>query len=288
MLSVGVVSRHGPITAADYEDITRRSIAPHYRTQMRDIDGSGPFNRLHVRNRFAWASDRFAGDGWALVGDAAFFGDPVYSVGTGFATNHAIQLGRLLRSRGWSAELAEAHHRQTASLFARAKRAYDGWYFDQVVSDPKVATDVQTDFLNGRAFQVETLEAYSEMWLVSHPEDAWNAAAPGRGENVLSRVAPILDDGGVLGGWRLASAGVLGARLELAWDRPDAPPIDLVLERRAEGRPCYRAVGDLGLWYRRDGVDTLDGQGQALVDAVVGLLTREAALFRSLLDGARA
>jgi flavin-dependent dehydrogenase len=288
MLSVGVVSRHGPVSAEQYAEVTSRSIAPQYRTNPRETDGSTPFNRFHVRNRFAWASDRFAGETWALVGDAAFFGDPVYSVGTGFATNHAIQLGRILRDRGWSSELAAAHHRQTANLFERAKRAYDWWYFGKVVADQSVAIDVQTDFLNGRAFQVQTLQAYSEMWLVSHEQDTWNGADPGRGANVLDRIEPLLDEGGVLGGWRLVSAGVFEERVELEWDRPDAKPMGVVLERQTTGRRCFRAVEGLGLWYRREGADTLDGQGQALVDAMVTLLEREGAVFRGLLDGARA
>ncbi|MGH7296235.1 MAG: hypothetical protein ACRELB_14940, partial [Polyangiaceae bacterium] len=73
-LSVGVVSRHGPVSEEQYRDIVSRTIAPQFRTQLRPWDRSGPFNGFHVRNRFAWAADRFAGDGWALVGDAAFFG----------------------------------------------------------------------------------------------------------------------------------------------------------------------------------------------------------------------
>ena len=145
-LSVGVVSRHGPIDEAQYLAIAGRSIAPQFRTQLRAWDRSGPFNGFHVRNNFAWAADRFAGDSWALVGDAAFFGDPVYSVGTGFATNHAIQLGRALRDRGWSAALAQAHHRLTADLYERTKRAYDSWYFRRVVTDRSVSEEVQEDF----------------------------------------------------------------------------------------------------------------------------------------------
>jgi hypothetical protein len=62
----------------------------------------------------------------------------------------------------------------------------------------------------------------------------------------------------------------------------------VVLERQSGERRCFRAVDGLGLWYRRDGADTLDGQGRALVDAVVALLEREGAMFRGLLDGAPA
>jgi tryptophan halogenase len=284
-LSVGVVSRHGPISAEQYRDVVSRSIAPQYRTRMREWDHSGPFNTFHVRNRFAWAADRFAGDSWALVGDAAFFGDPVYSVGTGFATNHAIQLGRALRDGGWSRGRAEAHDRLTSDLYARTKRAYDCWYFGKVVTHSQVAEEIQTDFLTGRAFQVQTLEAYSEMWLVSHPQDAWFATDPGRGEDVTARVAALLEEEGVLVGWRLAAAGAFRGHLELEWKRPDAAAMAIKLERVRRDRSYHRVAGGIGLRYR--GPDTsggeLDGQGRALFEALAALTVREEARLGALM-----
>ncbi|HEY5242401.1 MAG TPA: tryptophan 7-halogenase [Polyangiaceae bacterium] len=287
-LSVGVVSRHGPISAEQYRDVVARSIAPQYRTRMREWDHSGPFNSFHVRNRFAWAADRFAGDSWALVGDAAFFGDPVYSVGTGFATNHAIQLGRALRDGGWGRRRAEAHDRVTSDLYARTKRAYDGWYFGKVVTDGAVAEEIQTGFLTGKAFQVQTLEAYSEMWLVSHPQDAWYGADPGRGEDVTARVAALLEKGGVLVGWRLAAAGAFRGRLELEWKRPDAAAMAIKLERVERDRSYHRVAGGIGLRYRRPETPggELDGQGRALFEALAALAIREGARLSVLIDAA--
>ncbi|MGH7296148.1 MAG: FAD-dependent oxidoreductase, partial [Polyangiaceae bacterium] len=240
-------------------------------------DGSGPFNAFHVRNRFAWAADRFAGEGWALVGDAAFFGDPVYSVGTGFATNHAIQLGRALRNGGWSPRRAEAQHRLTADLYARTKRAYDCWYFGNVVRHGDVAEDIQTNFLTGRAFQVQTLEAFSEMWLVSHPQDAWRDDDPGRGEDVTATFGELLEEGGQLAGWKLEAAGAFPGRLELEWRRPDAAAMEIKLERARPDRSYHRVAGRLGLRFRRPHTPSgeLDGQGRALFEAVAALAARE-------------
>ncbi|HEX3344286.1 MAG TPA: hypothetical protein VHS09_06920, partial [Polyangiaceae bacterium] len=289
-LSVGVVSRHGPVSAEQYRDITSASIAPQFRTRMREWDRSSPFNSFHVRNRFAWAADEFAGDSWALVGDAAFFGDPVYSVGTGFATNHAIQLGRMLRDGGWSSGRAEAHHRLTADLYARTKRAYDCWYFGKVVANGDVAAEIQTDFLTGRAFQVRTLEAFSEMWLVSHPQDAWSSEDPGRGEDVTRRVTDLLEEDGTLAGWQLAAAGAFPGRIELEWKRPDAHPIGFKLERAHRDRPYHRVAGGLGLRYRRPGTPTgeLEGQGRALLEALAALAARQEARLGVLMDEAPA
>ncbi|HEY1691403.1 MAG TPA: FAD-dependent oxidoreductase [Polyangiaceae bacterium] len=269
-LSVGVVSRSGPVDEARYLEIVARSVAPSYRTRLRRWDGSGPHNAFHVRNHFAWAADRFAGDGWALVGDAAFFGDPVYSVGTGFATNHAIQLGRALREHGWSAGLAESHDRLTRDLYARTKRAYDAWYFGKVVHDAPTAADIQDDFLRGGAFQVRTLHAYSEMWLVSHPQDAWRSDDPGRGEDVtLPARARLVEPEPLLAGWALASASWFRGRLALRWQRPDAPEFLVELERVVAGRSYHRAARGIGLRFGGDGAAPPGGQERALVEAVM-------------------
>ena len=285
LLSVGVVSRRGPVSADEYVDVTTRSIGPQFRTQLRPWDRSGPFNNLHVRNRFAWAADRFAGDSWALVGDAAFFGDPVYSVGTGFATNHAIQLGRMLLAREWDARTAAAHDRQTAHLYERARRAYDWWYFGKVVSDKRVADEVQADFLNGRAFQVQTASAWSDMWLVSHPQDTANRPSVKDGQDVTAPIERLLDEA-ALAGWRLTAARAFATKVELEWQRPDCAPMLLTIERAASVRHYYRRIDELALSYRASEAygKKLDGQALALLEGFAQLLASEAALLRLLLD----
>jgi len=275
MLSVGVVSRHGPVSEEQYREITGRSIAPQFETRMRSWDHSGPHNSFHVRNRFAWTADRFAGEKWALLGDAAFFGDPVYSVGTGLATNHAIQLGRLINDGGWSAQKAEAFHRHTAHLFSRAKRAYDQWYFGNVMGSQEVAVDIQTDFLNGHVFQVRSSEAYVDMWDVSAAADKKDhfGYAHERGAEVTPKVAGLLDEGATLVGWTLDVARAKKDALHLEWSRPDAAPLEVSFERVTPNRQFYRAIGDLGLSYRKTetATDTLDGQGRALMEALAAL-----------------
>ena len=286
MLSVGVVSRHGPVSAQEYAAIVEGSIAPVYRTRQRPFDRSGPFNGFHVRNRFAWAADRFAGDGWALIGDAAFFGDPVYSVGTGFATNHALQVGRMLQHGGWSHKHARGHDRLTSHLFERAKRAYDSWYYGRIFSDRGTPTEIQTDFLRGRVFQAQTIGAYTEMFMVSHLQDANNPMSPRHGEDAAADLTPMLEPDAGLVGWELASARVLRTGVELSWSRPDSSPMRVVVERVVEGRQYYRVVGDLGVSYRTEtrGKIELEGQGRALIDACVRLVEVHAARLRARMD----
>lgn len=288
MLSVGCVSRHGPVSEEEYLEVTKASIGPQFTTRLRPWNDEGPHNRFHVRNRFAWAADRFAGEGWALVGDAAFFGDPVYSVGTGFATNHAIQLGRVLKEYGWTTKIAAAHQQKTAFLYERAKRAYDSWYFGRVLEDTNVANEIQTNFLNGRAFQVETVKGYVEAWLFSHPQDAYNEISPRHGDDVAEQIAPMLEEGGGLAGWRLAAARAFKQRLELDWERPDAPPMSLRVEPLAPGQPAYKVIDGLGLSYRppKGNQAKLSGQSLALVNAFAKVVTSEAARMRAIMADA--
>lgn len=287
-LSVGVVSREGPVSEEQYREVTGRAISPQFRTEMRPWDTSGPFNAFHVRNRFAWAADTFAGDTWALVGDAAFFGDPVYSVGTGFSTNHAIQLGRILLQGEWDARRADAHQRQTAHLFGRAKKAYDCWYFGRVVAEKGVADEIQADFLNGRAFQVQTIRAYDDMWLVSHPQDTRNDLSPRLGEDVTDRVQSFLGETQTVVGWRLQTARLRQNRLDLTWERPDNAPLVLRVERLAVHQPAFRRIGDLGLSYEapRKQQGRLDGQSSALVEGFAELVRVESDRISALLSNA--
>ena len=290
MLSVGVVSRHGAVSEEEYLSITKATIAPQFTTQLRPWDSTGPHNTFHVRNRFAWAADRFAGEGWALVGDAAFFGDPVYSVGTGFATNHAIQLGRVLKEHGWTPRIAAAHQTKTAFLFERAKKAYDSWYFGKVVADKTTAVEIQTDFLNGRAFQVETVKGYVEAWMFSHPQDAHNAISPKHGEEVSGEITSMLEETGVLVGWKLASARAFKSRIELEWERPDAQPMSLRVEPIAPGQPAFKVIGDLALSYRPPKGPTakLSGQGIALIEAFSRVVGTEGPKLRAMMTEAGA
>ena len=286
MLSMGVVSRHGAVSEEEYLSIAKATIGPQFETTLRPWDQSGPHNMFHVRNRFAWAADRFAGENWALVGDAAFFGDPVYSVGTGFATNHAIQLGRVLKEHGWTPRIAAAHQTKTAFLYERAKKAYDSWYFGQVVADKSTAVEIQTNFLNGRAFQVETVKGYVEAWIFSHPQDAQNAISPRHGEEVTSHITPFLEeDTGSLAGWRLACARAFKSRIELEWERPDAQPVSLRVEPIAPGQPAFKVIGDLALSYMppKGPTNKLSGQGLALLNAFAKVVAARGPRLREIM-----
>lgn len=285
ILSVGVVSRNGPVTEEEYLDVVSRSISPQFRTQIRPWDRSGPMNGFHVRHRFAWVSDRFAGDSWALLGDAAFFGDPIFSVGTGFATNHAIQLGRVLRDGGWNARRAEAHQRQTAHMFERTKRAYEAWYGGSVLADADLAEDIQQHILTGRAFQVQATDAYMDLWAASHPQDADTGVVPLTGEPMTEEAARVV--GASLAGFQLRHAGAFRTRLDLTWERPGEAPVVLRVEPHDPARPAFATAGGLALSHVR-GVDREPAShaAGALLDAFSGVLRSAGDAIRALLADA--
>ncbi len=168
-LSFGVVSRKGPVTEEHYRELTRRTLGPQYVARLRPFDHTGSFSVFHQRQRFAQAATEYAGEGWALLGDAAFFGDPVYSVGTGVAASHATQLAELLLSEGWTEPVRDAWQRQQRATFARVEQAYQNWYGGEVVADDETATKIQNEFLIGDAFRVRLADDYMSLWAAAEP-----------------------------------------------------------------------------------------------------------------------
>lgn len=192
LLSFGVVSRNGPVTEDQYRALTRQALGPQYVARLRPFDHTGPFSVFHQRQGFARAATEYAGEGWALVGDAAFFGDPVYSVGTGVAVSHATQLAELLLSQGWSAPVREAWQRQQRATFARVEQAYRNWYGGEVVADDLTATKIQNDFLIGDAFRVRLADDYMSLWAVAEAASPTAEPREGAGDSLLFEV--VLSD----------------------------------------------------------------------------------------------
>lgn len=279
LLSFGVVTRHGPVDRERYLEIARAALGAQYDAELRPWDDSSDHNRFHRRDRFAWAAERFASPDWLLVGDAAFFGDPVYSVGTGVATNQAIRAATLIGSGRWEAGAWKEFDRRTAEIFERAKRAYDHWYAGAVTTTDQVAHDIQVGFLNGLDLHFGTGEAYVDMWGVAAPDDRSadpaNVGNPdvdrgGAGEDAARHealdLATVPEPLRAVNGWRLARAELGRGAVELEWTRDRAPALSMRVELRASTRQCFQAAGPFALSYRssRDAPYVLDDDGRAL------------------------
>ena len=101
---------------------------PVMRGRMSEAEGPADNG---VISDFSYTCDRFAGDGYFLVGDAACFLDPIFSTGTSLALNagvHAAErLDAVLRgtlSPGKAAELHHAFTRDSTAVFWKLIRGY--------------------------------------------------------------------------------------------------------------------------------------------------------------------
>jgi flavin-dependent dehydrogenase len=284
LLSFGVVSRHGPIDEDAYREITERALGAQYHAALRPWDGSSPHNRFHRRNRFAWASREFAGPGWALVGDAAFFGDPVYSVGTGIATNQAIRLASLLRRYPWEDGGFAIYDRKTREIFERARAAYGHWYAGEVTREGEVARTIQADFLNGLAFHHRTGELYLDMCALASTEDE---SDPRYGNDPGEDLTPLVpSELKTSGGWTAERSISRNGALEIAWRHPDSPALTMVIASRLDAGKAYRHAGPFALSYRRspDGSSDLDANGRHLFETFADALIRHQTAMTRLLE----
>ncbi|MCC5835281.1 MAG: NAD(P)/FAD-dependent oxidoreductase [Opitutales bacterium] len=80
---------------------------------------------LHYRKHLAWHSERMAGDGLCLVGDAAAFMDPFYSPGMDWISFGVSASVRLIR-RDWEGEAGIAEHAE--QLNRDLKESYLRWF----------------------------------------------------------------------------------------------------------------------------------------------------------------
>ncbi len=289
LLSFGVVTRHGPLDRERYLEITRQALGAQYEASLRPWDDSSVHNRFHKRDRFAWAATRFAAPEWLLLGDAAFFGDPVYSVGTGIATNQAIRAATLIKEFDWEASAWEIFDRRTHELFDRAKAAYDHWYRGAVTSEDEVAERIQVGFLNGLDLHFRTGEAYMDMWSVAAPEDpSCDPKHEPHSDLGTLELARLPESIRQLCGWSLVSAIARRDQLELAWEHERSPRLAMLVELRDSTRKCFQAAGPFALTYRssKDAPYTLDAHGRELFEAFARTLMQHQETMLALIEEA--
>ena len=99
----------------------------------RILEGSRRVSKVHGISDYSATSERVAGDGWVLVGDAAAFLDPVFSTGVFLAMNTgeraAKAIDRALSRRGRvdAADFRE-YARSSGRLWARFRKFVYGFY----------------------------------------------------------------------------------------------------------------------------------------------------------------
>jgi len=269
MLSYGVVSRHGPVSAEAYREIAERTHAPHFELRRRP-EGEAAFDRIHERNGFARQAKRPADRDFILLADAFGFSDPVYSVGTGFAVSQAIEVAGLINAGAWSRETCEAYVARCRETLARARKAFEFWYSGAVLSDPIAASEIQHDFLLGGLFQTGITRHYGtaiELASLASERDPFEATW--EGPELSGAVGELLglDEGKVLAGWSLLGARPCAGGIQLRWAGHGLPELTMMVADDAAGaQPCFRRSGPLALSYMQ-----LFDQPYPQVPALAGL-----------------
>ena len=106
----------------------------------RALEGAEPLTDSHGMQDFTAYARQFSGDGWALVGDAAFFLDPVFSSGVLMCLEGASRLHKHLRSG--TLDAYEDELRRAGKVMEGAVLAfYDGSFLDVAYSDPAYQRD---------------------------------------------------------------------------------------------------------------------------------------------------
>lgn len=136
------------------------------------LAGARRISKIHGISDYSATSDRVAGDGWVLVGDAAAFLDPVFSTGvflamaTGERAAAAID-GALERRGRVDARDFKAYARGSNRLWARFRRFVYGFYdpvFFEAFCAPKPPEPIRAAVVTTLAGGVEHVSPAMWFW----------------------------------------------------------------------------------------------------------------------------
>jgi flavin-dependent dehydrogenase len=136
------------------------------------LEGARRVSKVHGISDYSANSDRVAGDGWVLVGDAAAFLDPVFSTGVflAMATGEraAQAIDRALARRGRvDARDFRRYARQSNRLWARFRRFVYGFYdpvFFEAFCTPKPPEPIRAAVVTTLAGGVEHVSPAMWFW----------------------------------------------------------------------------------------------------------------------------
>ncbi|WP_307782183.1 NAD(P)/FAD-dependent oxidoreductase [Streptomyces sp. MBT65] len=173
VFSVGYVTRSDVASGSDksLEDLFESEIART--TKLKDIlkDATQAAGYRSARD-WSYTNERFHGNGWVLVGDAAAFVDPLFSTGVALATLAGSTLSKVidtvLQHPGIEEKALDRYSRAYQDFFHDIRTFVEGFYdrsktkgfyfnLAQEINDPGQENDAQVDFvklisgLSGRA-----------------------------------------------------------------------------------------------------------------------------------------
>jgi len=136
------------------------------------LEGSRRISKIHGISDYSATSERVAGEGWVLVGDAATFLDPVFSTGVFLAMSTgeraAVAIDRALRRRGRVDERDfRAYVRKSERLWSRFRRFVYGFYdpvFFEAFCTPRPPEPIRAAVVTTLAGGVERVSPAMWFW----------------------------------------------------------------------------------------------------------------------------
>jgi flavin-dependent dehydrogenase len=163
LLSAGVVSRHGPVSEADLDQIVSDFHARNYTLRPHPVGGTTPYDRFHQRSGFALRASRAATKDYILIGDAFMFVDPIYSVGTSIAVNKALEAAAFLNRSAWNEKNIEGFCQRYERLIQQRTAAFRYWYSEEHLYADENTARVRQVFPQMTPFQAGISWRYAEV-----------------------------------------------------------------------------------------------------------------------------
>ncbi|MFG3285504.1 NAD(P)/FAD-dependent oxidoreductase [Streptomyces sp. NPDC048111] len=186
--SVGVVSRKSRLreAAGDREAFFWGAL-DHRPDLAAALRACTPARPLQVDGDFSYAMRRITGDGWAMVGDAARFVDPIFSSGVGIAMHGARLLCQDVLAAAEAGDFTRARFERYEE---NQRRGLTNWYnfialyyrlnilFTVFVQDPRYRLDVLR-LLQGNVYTAEQPPVLATMRSVletveNNPDHLWH------------------------------------------------------------------------------------------------------------------
>jgi flavin-dependent dehydrogenase len=296
VLSFGVTSRHGPVARDELLATARACVAPCYEVDPRPFDGSSDHNRFHVYNRFSRAATRVADARWILVGDAGFFGEPIYATGTAVAASQALHLARVLTTTGWT-EAACADYVARSTRTREASLAARRYFF---TPEEDAAADgagrYEDRSLRGTAFQLTMANNYGRILagvkVFAGAPDAFASRYEASAEAhraYAEALAGLLAEAHAPPGWRVRMAYPARGGVQAALAHEGLADLTVRVERARAGARYFRARAGKGVAYMNlpDGPYPLTPLSLALLECLSQSLDRDGwePLLRAGADG---
>jgi geranylgeranyl reductase family protein len=147
VMNFGVASKLGERTSDELRRLLADFVRDYYGGSMPDEERMNFFGaKIPTLDRRSWRGLRASGEGWALVGDAAGFADPITGEGIYFAFKSAEVLAEALRDHATGGAAEQSYERMWREGFGRElehasyrlPQFYHGTFFGHLITDAMI------------------------------------------------------------------------------------------------------------------------------------------------------